>query len=868
MADTFDSINRRRVYSDGSDGQAATPLPVMAQQNLNTASALPGAQAAATVQPGGAQPAPTLNAANPVQPAVMPVAAPAAAAAAAAPVTPVGGAAQIPAQAGAAPYVPPTPASPAGTPGSPNGAYPNWGGIPVGSQAVADNLNYYGGKALDAVATNAPALMGGAGEGLAGIIQGVRGLSNVARAVPALARESAVARAAVVRPAGAIPNAAQATQGVAPELQAVKSVNTTGAAPGTTTVPATPGTGVATVPPTAPVTPGAPAALPAPGAPVGSNLAVVKPGQPALPAPPVAPGQPQLPGMTVTEGAPKPNMAGTGTPLTAAQQEAQAAAAGQRLGATENLSGVPKGATQPTGYTSTTFGEGAAGAKPPLGMSLKDQWGRLGRAQKSVLVGSPAAAAGITMYAAGQPTDNSGAVHDNNNIWAGTDPSKYAGNVPGAPGGPDAPAGTDPADLPDPTLGQITKYGNSYSGTNVGAGALINGHVGGGGMVGNDVTPEQAAINHQNNLASLNKEYADMRELNQMRVDRDRGWSGVIGTSPGDNAFGVGMSKDDREKFHEDAAMNWATSKKDKAMIEAAKIPIEARQKREAETLRAANELAKTQLTTQAENARAAATNAATMYGHQLTAQTSRENNRATTLASIYGSDSKSASDRAKLDFEAKKSDRDYQATQKKEGTERADKEFDIRNKAQDTIVERAKSMRDPADKAGVAKDAQAVNDYMEGIRAQLEQQVADDPNNKDAKDMLDKYKRYGARNLDDSVVDKIIKGNQLSEKVNKYMQREDPGIFARMYRGLNQGVNSSRPFRGVKKVDRGFGYPDIYVETDEQGRPLDADGKPLAKGSTKYGRVLPASVVETDEGLLGSGLFAKKTDDFRSIRH
>jgi hypothetical protein len=839
MADTFDSINRRRVYSDGTDGQAATPLPVQAQQALATA-------ANGVVQPGGAQPAPTLNAANPVQPAVMPVAAPAAAAAAAAPVTPVGGAAQIPAQAGQPVYNPAAApaASPAGTPGSPNGAYPNWGGLPVGSQAVADNLNYYGGKVLDSVEHNAPAF-GPAGAEIGAALQSLRGISNVARAVPALVRENAVARAAVIRPVGALPNATyDATQAAraAQDLQAVKTVNTTGAAPGTTTVPATPGSSVATVPPTTPAVPGAPGAPGAPAlpAPAGSNLAVVKPG--GVPEPYVPPTA-NLPA-PVTPGA-VPNAPGTAVQvLTKEEQVAKQIA--------DSAARKAAGGVQPTPVTTAVGGQPTATAQ---GLST---------AKKVALgAGGTGAAIATGMYAAGAPTDNSGVAQDNNNIWAGTDPSKY-----GSPSAGTNAVANPTEDTPDPTLGQITKYGNSYSGTNVGPGALINGHVGGGGMVGNDVTPEQAAINHQNNLASLNKEYSDLRELNQMRIDRDRGWSGVIGTSPGDNAFGVGMSKDEREKFHEDAAMNWAKSKKDKTLIEAAKAPIEARQKREGETLRAANEYAKTQLTTQAENARAAATNAATLYGHQLTAQTSRENNRATTLASVYGADARSRSEQNKLEFEAKKADRDYQHTKEKEGKEVADKEFDARNKAQDTIMKRVQSMRDPADKAGTARDAQAVNDFVADQQARLEQQVKDDPNNKDAKDMLDKYKRYGAQNLDIAQIDNLIKGSQLSEKVSKYMQREDPGIFARMYRGLNTGVISNRPFRGVQKVSRGFGFPDIYVETDEQGRPLDADGKPLAKGKTNYGRVLPASVVETDEGILGSGLFAKKTDDFRSIRH
>jgi hypothetical protein len=51
-------------------------------------------------------------------------------------------------------------------------------------------------------------------------------------------------------------------------------------------------------------------------------------------------------------------------------------------------------------------------------------------------------------------------------------------------------------------------------------------------------------------------------------------------------------------------------------------------------------------------------------------------------------------------------------------------------------------------------------------------------------------------------------------------------------------------------------------------GRPIGRDGRPLAPGSRDYNRVIPASVVERDEGFFGTGIGAKPSANFRTMTH
>ncbi len=778
MADpTLDDVNpipKRTVFSDGSNGQAATPVPVMAAQNLNTASALPDISAKAIVQPNTAAPVaapppvapPTLGSASPIAnpsrgvytdntnnpaaaPPIVPVAAPAAAAAAAAPVTPpqpVGGASQIPG----------TPAPGTVQPPAATGAYPNVGGVPVGSQTLADTVNYYGGKALDAVAANAPAL-GPLGQEVGAGIQGLRGISNVVRAVP--------------RTVGAALNVE--SRAAPAEAQAAASA-------------------AKTVPPS----PGAPPA-----------------------------GTVPTPGVTVTEG---PNLAGAGTPLTAEQQAAQSAATAQRASSGVNTGGAAGAVDPVTGQVTGAAGNAASG---------------LSTAQKAARVAGVAGLAGLVgttgvgIYEAGDPGPKA-------------DPN--INGYPNTMGAPlDPKTGQPVADATTPTLNDVTKVGNSYSGTNISGVPTINGQpiTAGGSVGGPSPTAEQAAAAHTANLASIASDSQAIKDRLAAASANDQG----LGNATFDASRTGG---DDYAKFTEQANLNtakqatgWSPTRGttvNEPALKAAQAAIDNRAKKEAEQQKTATTLA-SQI---AENARAAATNATTQRGQDLVARTAANN----TLATLMGQGSVSKTAQDKLDYEKMKDDKQFKIDEVKRGVSNAADAYKIRQESMDNVIKTATRMRPQvdgkADADGAARDAAAVNAYMADVQTRLETALKTDPTNTAISNKLDNIKRYGARELDQTDIERVVKGNIASELATKAQGATLP---QRLYAGTQGGSTSDVPVQHIVKQVR-LGMPDTYAESDVNGKPIPG------------GRIIPADMVEGNQGWLNTGVFAQPNANLQSI--
>lgn len=135
----------------------------------------------------------------------------------------------------------------------------------------------------------------------------------------------------------------------------------------------------------------------------------------------------------------------------------------------------------------------------------------------------------------------------------------------------------------------------------------------------------------------------------------------------------------------------------------------------------------------------------------------------------LRGAQTTAAGQAARLAYDARKDDRDYQLNVAKYGVERADKQFTQRAQAQDDVQKQVTSMLPPLpdgkpDTAAAARYSAALNAQVAQRSDQLRAQLAKTPDRKDVAAELDALESKGLGAMDPVAVRKFIVGQQTAE--------------------------------------------------------------------------------------------------------